>query len=96
MIGALVVVGIYTIVAGDQGILPRRALALKEARLNEEILAAERRLHALERDWDDLQRTRELRARTEYNMVRPNEIIYEIAPADSATWPRLGSSPGEP
>jgi cell division protein FtsB len=81
----------YTIVLTDEGLLAQRALVKREAELRSLIAEADGRIRVLEWDNDHMETTLERRARQDYDMVRPNELIYRNGEADSA---RAGASPG--
>ena len=75
---------IYTLIAGEHGIVRIRALEREEARLRAEIAATEARIREHQDRLDHIDRTIEEKARIEYGYIGPNEISYEVVPADSA------------
>ena len=91
--GGLSLLAAYTILLTDQGLIAQRRLAKREAQLKAEIASADERIRALEWDNEHIETTRERLARQKYDMVRPDELIYQSSGADSAANGTGGSAP---
>jgi cell division protein FtsB len=81
----IVVYAVYLLVGGEFGIWRLHALQKEETRLTGEIAIAQERVDLLKRDLANIDETREREAREGFGMAKPNELIYEIGPADSVT-----------
>lgn len=79
----MTILAAYTIVFTDEGLLAQRKLRSKEAILRSQIAAADERIRRLEWDYKHIETTRERLARQEYDMVRPDELIYQAGGTDS-------------
>ena len=96
VLGTVVVAGlVYTLVGGQTGVRAQGRQIQRIADLKSEIKATDIRIAELDREASDIRATRERRARTDYNMVRPNEMIYEIVPAESLSVRSPEPAPGD-
>ncbi len=89
----IVVYAAYLLVGGEFGIWRLHALKQDEARLTGEIAIAQERVGLLKRDLANINETREREAREGFGMAKRNEVIYEIAPADSVVSGATGLQP---
>jgi hypothetical protein len=91
----MTLIAAYTIVLTDEGLLAQRKLKTRENLLGSQIAAANERIRGLEWDYNNIETTRERRARQEYDMVRPDELIYQAGGSDSMKAPASASVPEE-
>jgi len=79
--------GIYTLVGGELGLVRLMGMKKHAEKIEGEIAAAEERVAKLEWDVKNIETAREIQARTKFNMVRPNEFVYEVVEGDSVAAP---------
>jgi cell division protein FtsB len=79
---------IYLLVGGEFGFWRLHSLQGQEVRLAGEIAVAQDRVDVLKQDLKNINETREREARLGFGFAKPNELIYEIVPADS-----MGAAP---
>ena len=75
----LITAGLYAVwslTAGQRGIVEIAALGREEARLRGEIVAADARLVEVNRKLENIELTIEERARVDYGYVEPNELVF--------------------
>jgi cell division protein FtsB len=67
---------VWSLVAGQHGILEIWAQGRREAEVRAEIAETEQRLAELDRQLEDIELAIEAKARTEYGFSEPNELIF--------------------
>jgi cell division protein FtsB len=84
LILGLLCFGLLGLATGEYGFKRMRELREQERALTAEIASAKERVAKLEFDASDPDRVREREAREGWDMLKPNELLYEIVRPDSA------------